>query len=58
MWYRDSGKLTGDSIRMHTCNDYDAIKQFAAEKGVTQPPVGSPNSLRPPKGQFIMQDYD
>jgi hypothetical protein len=58
MWYRNSGKLTGDSIRMHTCNDYEAIMKFAAEKGVPQPDVRSPDGLRPPKGQFILQDYD
>lgn len=58
MWYKHSGKLTGDNVRMHTCGDYDAIKRFTAENSVKSPEIGSPGGLKPPKGQFILQDYD
>jgi hypothetical protein len=44
---------------MHTCGgDYESIVQFAAEKGVAAPPLGAPNGLKPPQGQFILEDYD
>lgn len=58
MWYQNSGKLTGDTIRMHTCGDYDAIQRFTTENQVQEPRIGSPKELKPPKGQFILEDYD
>lgn len=43
---------------MHTCGNYDAIKQFVAKNAVRQPPNGTPGALRPPDGAFIAGDYD
>ncbi|KAI1815966.1 hypothetical protein GGS20DRAFT_275679 [Poronia punctata] len=58
IWIGDTGKLTGENKRMHTCGNYDAIKQFVAENAVRQPPKGRPESLIPPEGAFIAADYD
>ena len=58
LWYGQSGKLTGDNARMHTCGNYDIIKEFVAEKGVKEPALGSPEALKPPKDAFVLQDYE
>ncbi|KAI0023019.1 hypothetical protein F4780DRAFT_787619 [Xylariomycetidae sp. FL0641] len=54
LWYHHSGKLTGDNTRMHTCSNYDALKNFVAEKSVPEPP---PGTLKPPEGAYVIQDY-
>ncbi|KAI0491013.1 hypothetical protein F4859DRAFT_508803 [Xylaria cf. heliscus] len=58
LWYGHSGKLTGENVRMHTCSDYDVIKQFVADHGVEAPPVGTQGGLKPPKGAYTLKDYD
>jgi hypothetical protein len=51
MWYGSNGKLTGDMARMHTCSDYDAVRQFVVDNGALR---GSTEFvLKPPKGAFI-----
>ena len=51
MWYGDVGKLTGDMGRMHTCSNYDAIKDYVNANGVV---LGSTAyKLTPPEGAFI-----
>ncbi|KAJ8131584.1 hypothetical protein O1611_g2040 [Lasiodiplodia mahajangana] len=58
LWYHNSGKLTGENVRMHTCGNYDVIKQFVAEKGVKAPPLGTQGALKPPEGAYTLKDYD
>ncbi|KAI0439359.1 hypothetical protein F4803DRAFT_47623 [Xylaria telfairii] len=58
IWYRHSGKLTGENVRMHTCSDYNVIKQFVADHGVAAPPLGTHRALKPPEGAYTIDDYD
>ncbi|KAI1739813.1 hypothetical protein F4680DRAFT_466302 [Xylaria scruposa] len=58
LWLGNGGRLTGDNVRMHTCGDYDAIKQFVIDNGVQKPPQGTEGALKPPKGAFTLKDYD
>lgn len=58
LWYGHSGKLTGENARMHTCGDYEAVKQFVADKGVREPPLGTRGALKPPEGAYTLEDYD
>lgn len=43
---------------MHTCSDYDVIKQFVADNGVKVPPLGTHGALKPPEGAYTIDDYD
>lgn len=43
---------------MHTCGDYEAVKQFVAENGVRTPPLGTQRALKPPEGAYTLADYD
>ncbi|KAI1813966.1 hypothetical protein GGS20DRAFT_598566 [Poronia punctata] len=53
LWYKHTGRLTSENTRMHTCADYDAVKEFLEKNG-----VAPPEDLRPPKGAYVMSDYD
>lgn len=51
MWYGANGKLAGDMARMHTCSDYEAIRNFVMENGLLEGETDG--VLKPPKGAFI-----
>jgi hypothetical protein len=53
MWYQKNGRLTGDVMRRHTCSNYEAVRSFVAENGVS-PPDGA---LQWPKEQFYVEDF-
>ncbi|KAI0398004.1 hypothetical protein F5Y17DRAFT_413128 [Xylariaceae sp. FL0594] len=55
---KDKAKLTGENKRMHTCGNYDAIRQFVAVNAVREPPKGTSLSLRPSEDAFVAGDYD
>ncbi|KAI0391627.1 hypothetical protein F5Y17DRAFT_439825 [Xylariaceae sp. FL0594] len=58
LWYKHAGRLTIENARMHTCANYDALKDFMHATGVEPPEIGSPGRLRPPAGAYVMSDYD
>ncbi|KAF2019786.1 hypothetical protein BU24DRAFT_459418 [Aaosphaeria arxii CBS 175.79] len=54
IWLGDKGRITGDMGRMHTCRNYDAVRQFAIDNARGVPELGV---VKPAKDDFRVDDY-
>ena len=49
-----SGDTAPDFVRMHTCRDYEAIREFMVKNAHSMPKDGE---IVPKKGDFVLEDY-
>ncbi|KAI4870513.1 hypothetical protein F4820DRAFT_403992 [Hypoxylon rubiginosum] len=54
VWAGKSGKLTADMDRMHTCRDYEAVRQFVKQNSIPRPTNGE---VKPKPGDHVVDDY-
>ncbi|KAI1209507.1 uncharacterized protein F4807DRAFT_95743 [Annulohypoxylon truncatum] len=54
VWAGKKGRLTADMDRMHTCRDYEEIRQFVKRNSIPRPVDGE---VKPKPGDHIVDDY-
>lgn len=54
VWVGKKGRLTADMDRMHTCRDYEAVRQFVKQNSVPRPTNGE---VKPKPGDHVVHDY-
>ncbi|OTB06568.1 hypothetical protein M426DRAFT_9700 [Hypoxylon sp. CI-4A] len=54
VWAGNKGQLTADMDRMHTCRDYEAVREFVKQTSIPRPTNGT---VRPKPGDYTVDDY-
>ncbi|KAI0889443.1 uncharacterized protein GGS22DRAFT_196960 [Annulohypoxylon maeteangense] len=54
VWAGTKGRLTADMDRMHTCRDYEAVRQFVKNNSIPRPKEGE---VKPKPGDHTVNDY-
>ncbi|KAI2472135.1 hypothetical protein F4781DRAFT_384486 [Annulohypoxylon bovei var. microspora] len=54
VWAGKKGRLTADMDRMHTCRDYEAVRQFVKKNSIPRPTNGE---VKPKSGDHTVDDY-
>ncbi|KAF2122546.1 hypothetical protein BDV96DRAFT_639126 [Lophiotrema nucula] len=54
LWLGTEGRTTGDMSGMHTCRDYETVRQFVKRNGVAMSDRGK---SKPKQGAFVVHDY-
>ncbi|KAH8882504.1 hypothetical protein GQ53DRAFT_831394 [Thozetella sp. PMI_491] len=55
VWTGHQGRTTGDLKRIHTCRNYEAVRQFALENAIDEP--REPGLVKPKPGDYVVSDY-
>ncbi|KAL7628316.1 hypothetical protein AAE478_002516 [Parahypoxylon ruwenzoriense] len=54
VWAGKAGRLTADMSRMHTCRNYEAVRQFVKTNSIPRPTNGE---VKPKPGDHVVDDY-
>ncbi|KAI1415627.1 hypothetical protein F5Y13DRAFT_187120 [Hypoxylon sp. FL1857] len=54
VWAGQTGRLTADMDRTHTCRDYEAVRQFVKQNSIPRPTNGE---VKPKPGDHVVDDY-